>query len=241
MSQLIDHPLADKITILQTDRHLGSHDDFSCHPKHLTAERQRQLQQQFKLPQPLYLMQQQHGKQIVELKQPPQHHYFAAADACFTRQKNLICAVMTADCLPVLLYDQSASWVAAIHCGWRSLAQDILGQSLAAIKPNPEQTYCWLGPCIQAENYQVNQDLVNAFIQQNTDYQAAFRHQNDHKKEAKPLIYTDLCQLASIRLKQLGINKIHNLNHCTQQRPEYHSWRQNQSPYRMASLIWINC
>lgn len=232
MTQLIDHPFADRIKILQTDRHLGSQHNFSCHPKHLTTKQQQQLQQQFKLPHPLYLMKQQHGNQITELKHPPQQHHFTTADACFTRQKNLICTVMTADCLPVLLYDPIANWVAAIHCGWRSLAQDILGKSLQTINPNPESTYCWLGPCIQAGNYRVNQDLVNAFNQQNTDYQAAFSHQNDQ-------IYADLCQLASIRLKQLAINKVQNLNHCTQQRQEYHSWRQNQSPHRMASLIWI--
>ena len=75
-------------------------------------------------------MKQVHGNRVVEYKSKPAKHGEIEADACFTREKGIVCAVLSADCLPVLITDNENTVVAAVHCGWKGLHLNLLKKKL---------------------------------------------------------------------------------------------------------------
>ncbi|TRY29495.1 peptidoglycan editing factor PgeF [Aliiglaciecola sp. M165] len=89
----------------------------------------------------------------------------AKADASFTSQKATVCGVLTADCAPILIADQSASCVAAIHAGWRGLASGVIQNTITALPVTPESLTIWVGPHISQTHFQVGEDVKSAFEQ----------------------------------------------------------------------------
>ena len=85
------------------------------------------------------------------------------ADASFSLEKNLVCAVMSADCLPILLCNQQGTCVAAIHGGWRGLANGIIENTLKQLPCAPDQLMAWLGPAISQQNFEVGMEVKRAF------------------------------------------------------------------------------
>jgi hypothetical protein len=156
------------------------------------------------------------------------------ADALISTEKNLVCAVMTADCLPVLLCDRSGSEVAAIHAGWRGLCDGIIEQSVAALSGSAEGYLAWLGPAIGPDKFEVGEEVRSAFITHSADADKAF-------KALHPGFYlADIYQLARQRLQAVGINQIYGGNGCTVSQPEkFFSYRRDGVTGRMASLIWL--
>ena len=113
---------------------------------------------QYQLPHiPIFLNQ-------VEYADIPLKHGEKNADACFTRQKGVICSVLSADCLPVLMANKQATVVAAVHCGWRGLYADILLETIKKLNVDPGDLQCWLGPCISYKPYQVDEKFRNNFF-----------------------------------------------------------------------------
>lgn len=156
------------------------------------------------------------------------------ADASYTSQLNRVCAVLTADCLPVLVCDKEGSQVAAIHAGWRGLAAGIIENTIAKLHAKPDDILVWLGPAIGPQKFEVGQDVHDAFTQKHLESARAFLPHADGKWMA------NLYELAKIRLNNLGINHIFGGDFCTYTQEDlFFSYRRdNGDTGRLASLIW---
>jgi len=233
MTYLIDQwHKPSRVLALQTTKNFASNNQFDLHPKQQNKASIQQLVSTFNLPHNPFFLQQVHGSQVVEYMQAPKRQFDTQADACFTRQSHIVCAVMTADCLPVLMTDSEGSFVAAIHCGWRSLYDNILHKTLQAINTEHD-VICWFGPCIQQPQYEVNEAFKQHYLNQHPSAVNAFT----------PIInghcFADLYQLAELQLEAWDV-KINQSHECTFSNSNYHSWRQDQSKKRMASMVWLD-
>ena len=157
------------------------------------------------------------------------------ADAAFARRPGTVCAVMTADCLPVLLCDRRGSVVAAAHAGWRGLLGGVLESAVAAMAATPGGLLAWLGPAIGPRCFEVGTDVRDAFAARNPSASAAFVATGQDKW------LCDIYLLARQRLEQLGVSAITGGGTCTYSEPErYFSYRRDRTTGRMASLIWLD-
>lgn len=159
------------------------------------------------------------------------------ADASFTNQAGVVCAIMTADCLPVLLRDRCGSVVGAAHAGWRGLAGGVLQNTVNAIRlAGADELLAWLGPAIGPQHFEVGDDVRAAFAHLGTQADAAFL-----AIAGKPGKYlADLPQLARVTLAAAGVTQVTGGNECTVSDPKrFYSFRRDRITGRMASLIWI--
>ena len=136
------------------------------------------LHQRLHLPGRPVWLNQVHGDTVVDaadaLERP-------SADASFTDQTQVVCAVLTADCLPVLLCDRSGTRVAAAHAGWRGLAGGVLESTVRALHTEPARLLAWLGPAIGAGAFEVGEEVRQVFIEQHAGAAEAFLAQpNGH-------------------------------------------------------------
>lgn len=158
------------------------------------------------------------------------------ADAAVSRDANIACLVMTADCLPVLFCDRAGSRVAAAHAGWRGLAAGVLETTMAALDCPAEQLLVWLGPAIGPQAFVVGTEVREQFCDSDPAAATAF---SAHPLEAGKWL-ADLYQLARLQLQRAGITAIYGGDFCTysdQQR--FFSYRRDGVTGRMASLIWL--
>ncbi|GAA0857810.1 peptidoglycan editing factor PgeF [Aliiglaciecola litoralis] len=130
----------------------------------------------------------------------------AKADASISREKHLVCAVMTADCLPILIASKDASCVAAVHAGWRGLANGVLQNTLAALPCEPSNLSIWVGPHISQSHFQVGQEVKQALAQ----YASAFVKDAEAGK-----FRCDLFQIVQAICLHSGITDITNSDICT--------------------------
>lgn len=206
--------------------HVG--DDVSA-----VAENRRQLIQQYQLPSAPCYLEQIHSNQVIELSGPSSQ--VPQADAAYTRQPNVVCAVMTADCLPILLCDVTGQEIAAIHAGWRGLVQQIIEQTLTKFQQPRHAIMAWLGPAIGPSKFEVGSEVRAQFIA----YHASMTHAFIPSVADKYL--ADIYQLARIILQQQGIDRIYGGQYCTvTQTEQFFSYRREQQTGRMVSLIWQN-
>lgn len=233
MTHLIKHwQRPAQIAAFQTSRVFKDDNCFDIHPNHTSAQTVISLVSEFNLPHAPTFMLQEHGNTITEYLEPPKKHLSVISDACFTRIPNVICAVMTADCLPVLMTDVDGSFVAAVHCGWRSLYANILTKTLEAINPQKE-VLIWFGPCIQQNQYEVDDSFVTHYLKQHPDSSNAFTDSVNNKSQAS------LYQMAETQLNSFGVSHINKSNQCTYLNKNYFSWRENATPHRMSTAAWI--
>ena len=154
------------------------------------------------------------------------------ADASFTTQKNQICAVLTADCLPVLLADAEGQCVAAVHAGWQGLLKGVIQETIKAMSAEVKPEYAWLGPAIGPKAFEVGEDVYEPYIQENPEYENAFKV----KKQGK--WYLDIYTAAKVVLTAADITKIYGGSHCTYtEREQFFSFRRNATTGRMATII----
>lgn len=198
--------------------------------EHVTKNRQI-ISQTLNIEEPVWLKQ-VHGIKVVNAT-TAQHH--AEADAIFSNQINSVCAVLTADCLPLLFCNKTASKVAAAHAGWRGLADGVIESTVDVLQENPENLMVWLGPAIGPQCFEVGQDVVDAFVVNDKASVCAFTQTDDEHYLA------DIYQLARLRLKRLGIENVYGGELCTYTDEErFYSFRKNKITGRMASMIWIS-
>jgi YfiH family protein len=156
------------------------------------------------------------------------------ADAVWTRRPGTVCAVMTADCLPVLLCDRAGTTVAAAHAGWRGLAAGVLEAAIAAINVGPRELLAWLGPAIGPANFEVGDDVRAAFLAADPAATAAFVTHGRGKWLA------DIYALAARRLVAAGVTAISGGGWCTfADRERFYSYRRDGVTGRMATLVWL--
>jgi len=164
------------------------------------------------------------------------------ADAAVTKHRHIALAIMTADCLPILLSTKQGNEIAAIHGGWRPLAGNIIAKTLAKMTADNNDIVAWLGPCIGESAFEVGEEVKQQFLQQSLIFQSAFKPQVSDivigTPAEKPTYLANLQLIAMLQLQQLGITNISILPHCTFTREsEYYSYRRDKVTGRMATVI----
>lgn len=160
------------------------------------------------------------------------------ADAACTRRAGQVLAVLTADCLPILLCADDGSEVAAVHAGWRGLAAGVIEATTARMDLPAPRLLAWLGPAIGPLAFEVGADVRDVFVAQDAAAVAAFRILPVVSGEPKWLC--DLCALTQMRLRALGVTRISGGDYCTVSDPvRFYSHRRDRVSGRMASLIWM--
>ncbi len=179
-------------------------------------------------------LQQVHGVRVVSPNCDPGCDPGCAADAVMTARAGQVCAVMTADCLPLLLCDRGGTQVAAVHAGWRGLAAGVIENTLDGFACPPRDILVWLGPAIGPAAFEVGAEVRQQFIQQDTQSAQAFIAHAEHHWLA------DIYQLARLKLKRLGVEQTFGGNYCTySDSKRFFSYRRDGQTGRMASLIWL--
>lgn len=183
--------------------------------------------------EPLWL-QQVHGIAAVDAGKTANSGSGVVADAAFARQPDVVCAVMTADCLPVLFCDRAGSVVAAAHAGWRGLLGGILESTLVGMAVPAAELLAWLGPAIGPQAFEVGDEVRTAFLADDPAAATAFVALGAGKWLA------DLYALARRRLLRAGVEQIYGGGECTlSDRARYFSYRRDGITGRMATLIWL--
>ncbi len=156
------------------------------------------------------------------------------ADASYSHNRSVVCAVMTADCLPVLLCDRQGRVVAAAHAGWRGLVEGVLEATVTAMGIPASQLMAWLGPAIGPQVFEVGDEVRAAFLSHHIEAGKAF------KPSAAGRWLADIYQLARIRLNAVGVTSIYGGHWCTYTDKErFFSYRRDGVTGRMASCIWM--
>ncbi|MEK7304039.1 MAG: peptidoglycan editing factor PgeF [Pseudomonadota bacterium] len=156
------------------------------------------------------------------------------ADGAFATQPGAVCAVLTADCLPVLLCNRAGTKVAALHAGWRGLAGGVIEAGVKVLGVPGSELLAWLGPAIGPASFEVGPEVRVAFIQHDAQAAQAFRVARDGKYLA------DIYQLARIRLQRLGVTAVYGGGFCTvTDSARFFSYRRDGATGRMAALIWL--
>ena len=192
--------------------------------------RNRATLRQWLPAEPLWLRQ-VHGTTVVETDSV---EGIPEADAAIARRPQRVCAVLTADCLPLLLCDKEGTIVAAVHAGWRGLCSGVIEQTLRAMERPPQSLLAYLGPAIGAPSYEVGAEVREAFLAADAQSDAAFAPGRPGR------FHADLYALARLRLARGGVHRIYGGGHCTYtERERFYSYRREGATGRMASLIWI--
>jgi len=156
------------------------------------------------------------------------------ADACIARHRAAVCAVMTADCLPVLLCDAQGSVVGAVHAGWKGLAAGVIEAAVLAMDIAPQSLMAWLGPAISQDNFEVGDEVRAAFVAAQPQAEAAFISGQPGKW------FADIYALARLRLNALGITQIYGGGRCTyRERERFFSYRRDGATGRIGTFIWL--
>ncbi len=243
-SQLESSYLNDKVLAIQTTRISPgniSADDNSPHKSfnlglHVSdcakkvAHNRQYLQELLPFKTTIQWLEQVHGNTVAEISRVTKATIIA--DAMVTREKNIALAIMTADCLPILLISKQGDEIAAIHGGWRPLAANIIANTLNRMHTAADEIYAWLGPCIGKEAFEVGSEVQKAFVDQGSVFSQAFSKQKNGK------YFANLHKIAILQLNNLGIKQISTLSECTYSQPEkYYSYRKNATTGRMATVI----
>lgn len=192
------------------------------------AENRAQLQSL--LPQPPRWLAQVHGSTVVDadtLTNVPE------ADASVARRPGTVCAIMIADCLPILLTDHAGSCVGAAHAGWRGLAGGVIANTVARMPAPAADLMAWIGPGIGPDAFEVGEDVREAFCASAPERLKAFKPLHSGKW------LCDLPALARDALHRAGVTRVYGGTLCTySDARRFYSYRRDRITGRMAALIW---
>lgn len=194
------------------------------------AENRARLMTQCRLPGPPRWLTQVHGARAVEAAEVDAD---CTADASVTAIPGVICAVLTADCLPVMLCDRSGNRVGIAHAGWRGLAAGVLESAVSALDGPAQDIMAWLGPAIGPDAFEVGEEVRSAFLDFDPAADSAFRRSPQGQWLA------DIYALARQRLYRCGVREVYGGGWCTYSAAErFYSYRRDGVTGRMAALIW---
>lgn len=208
-----------------------------CGDEPADARRNRALLSQWLvLPSPPHWLQQVHGTGVVRFDAPPQAGDAPEpeADAAVTATPGVVLAILSADCLPVLLAAREGGEIAAAHAGWRGLAGGMLEATVAAMRTPAHDMLAWLGPAAGPTAYEIGEEVRGAFVHDDAGAATAFvATRPGHWR-------VDLYALARRRLAACGVSEVHGGSHCTLSEPaRFFSHRRDGRSGRMATLAWI--
>ena len=190
------------------------------------------LQKKLNLPSEPAWLEQRHGNNVIVVEQST---FPCQADGAISFESGRVCAVMVADCLPILLCDKQATRVGVAHAGWRGLAAGIIENTIAALNCDASQIYAFLGPAISANAYRVGDVVRDTFIAEHDLYTLCFLPDNCGAWTA------DLYQLARLKLQRVGVRNISGGSHCTYyDSKHFFSYRRNAQCGRMVALIYLD-
>lgn len=235
-----DWPLAGRVKVVSTLRSGGVSEgpyaslNLAAHvgdrPAAVAANR-RLLRVVAQLPaEPLWL-EQVHGTDVVR-------HAGGAiglrADAAVAFEPGRVCAVMTADCLPVVLADRDGTRVAVAHAGWRGLLGGVLAATVAELGVAARELHAWLGPAIGPEAFEVGTEVREAYAARVPGSADCF------VRNERGRYLADLYRLASLALGAAGVSAVHGGGWCTHRdRERFFSYRRDGVTGRMATLAWL--
>ncbi|MCT7947022.1 peptidoglycan editing factor PgeF [Shewanella septentrionalis] len=238
-----DWPVPANVGIAMTNRHGG----VSVYPydslnlglhvgdavQQVMANRELLCKQLALAAKPVWL-EQVHGTHVLNLDtlSLAQAEDTPIADASYSRTASQVCAVMTADCLPVLLCNQAGTEVAAAHAGWRGLCDGVIEATAAQFSSPMDELIAYLGPAIGPQKFEVGVEVKHAFCGLHPQGAACFIPSGDK-------YLADIIGLAKLRLSLLGIKHIYSADICTVSDTDYFSYRRDKVTGRMASLIWL--
>jgi len=198
------------------------------------AENRHRLAHSLRLPDDPKWLAQVHGTNLVRADEVAGH---VEADGAWTAAAGSVCAVLTADCLPVLLCDRDGRQVAAVHAGWRGLAAGVLQEAVATFTRNgiaAGQLFAWMGPAVSARNYEVDAAVYEAMCSPASAAVECFNPVRDGHW------LCDLYALARFVLKAEGVQSFFGSEYCTYEQGEFFSYRREPICGRQASLIWLD-
>ncbi|MGY5955830.1 purine nucleoside phosphorylase YfiH [Kosakonia sp. BK9b] len=183
------------------------------------------------LPTKPVWLEQVHGTDVLKLSVEP--YATKRADASYSITPGTVCAVMTADCLPVLFCNRQGTEVAAAHAGWRGLCAGVLEETVACFADKPENLMAWLGPAIGPQAFEVGPEVREAFMAHDPQADSAFRPVGEK-------YFANIYQLARQRLAKVGVGQVYGGDRCTYtQADDFFSYRRDKITGRMASFIWL--
>jgi YfiH family protein len=188
------------------------------------------------LPSAPVWLTQVHGTQVIDAADVPPGAQ-TEADASVSNVPGVVCAVQTADCLPVLLCDVHGRVVGAAHAGWRGLAAGVLENTVAAMRARgATDMLAWMGPAIGPARFEVGEEVRAAFLDHDAAAAGAFVARPRHAGK----YLADMYLLARQRLARAGVTSCHGGGFCTvSDAGRFYSYRRDRVTGRMASLIWI--
>lgn len=156
------------------------------------------------------------------------------ADAAVTRRINSPLAIMTADCLPIVLCDRNGSEIAAIHAGWRGLANGIIENTLAKMVNRSDLLLAWIGPAICQACYEVGDEMYQTYVSRYPFTKTTFRKNGTHR-------YANLPKMAELIFQAQGVSAVFQSAACSfELKNKFYSYRREAQTGRMATLIWFN-
>jgi purine-nucleoside/S-methyl-5'-thioadenosine phosphorylase / adenosine deaminase len=201
------------------------------------AENRRRLRAAAGLPSEPVWLAQVHGVHVIDLDAAANVGApgpAGPADAAFSRQRGRVCAILTADCLPLVLTADTGDVVAAAHVGWRGLSLGVIEATVQALAVPPQSLLAWLGPAISPEHFEVGAEVREALLKGDSRAQSAFA------PNPRGRFLADLGKLATRRLATLGISRIFGGGECTFAAADrYFSHRRDGVTGRQATLIWL--
>jgi YfiH family protein len=204
----------------------GSGDDAAA-----VAENRRRLREL--LPQEPRWLKQVHGANVVDAEAV---HDRPEADAALARMAGTVCAVLVADCFPVLFCEKRNTTVAAAHAGWRGLASGVIDNTVAAMRESgvePGDIIAYIGPGIGPDAFEVGNDVRDAYVGSDAAAASAFEPRGNGKWLA------DLPALVRRALARCGVSNVHGGTLCTHSDPKrFFSYRRDKVTGRMAAVIW---
>jgi hypothetical protein len=158
----------------------------------------------------------------------------AAADASYTDKKNIVCAVMTADCMPVLLAHDAGEVLGIAHAGWRGLCAGVIEAAVAAMGVPGGRILAWLGPAIGQADYEVGDEVRASFVDRDARAAIAFQ-------PARPGHWQlDLYAVARQRLAASGVARVSGGGFSTAaDAGRFFSYRRDKASERIAAAIWL--
>jgi YfiH family protein len=203
------------------------------------VSRNRLLLREILPSEPMWLKQ-VHGKDVLNADYDDECALPCHADASFSSRPGSICAVLVADCLPILICDHAGTQVGAVHAGWRGLAAGVIEQAVSEMQGSSHANLglmAWLGPAIGPDHFEVGDEVREAFMAQDKLSAQAFRR---HGASQTPRWLADLFLLARLALSRAGVTEIYGGGECTFSNPErFFSYRRDGRTGRMAGLIWL--
>lgn len=240
--QVSNNPPSSQSNIVNTTDSLSAFDAFNLGSHvgdcaNTVIQNRKSLLKYLPVSTKIQWLEQVHGNNVVEVEN---HESRAViADAAITRSLHIALAIMTADCLPILLSNKDGSEIAAIHGGWRPLAANIIERTITTMHSPADELFVWLGPCIGPAFFEVGEDVKQAFCQISTKFELAFQPLTRRKNDNEQVKFLANLQLiAELQLLALGVENVAKMAECTYEHSDkYYSYRRDEKTGRMASII----